>query len=94
ATKVFMALRIVVNSEMESLETGLSKAAAILNKESRLCVISFHSVEDRIVKNKFKDLAKAGTLKIITKKPIQPGEAEMRDNPRSRSAKLRVAEKN
>ncbi len=93
ATKVFMALRIAVNREMESLETGLSKAAIILNKGSRLCAISFHSIEDRIVKNKFKDLAKTGTFKIITKKPIQPGEGEMGGNPRSRSAKMRVAEK-
>jgi 16S rRNA (cytosine1402-N4)-methyltransferase len=93
ATKVFMALRIAVNREIESLEAGLLKVAAVLKKESRLCVIAFHSVEDRVVKNKFKYFARAGTFKIITKKPIQPGEGEMRDNPRSRSAKLRVAEK-
>lgn len=93
ATKVFMALRIAVNREIENLEAGLSRAAVVLNKKSRLCVISFHSVEDRVVKNKFKELAKAEAFKIITKKPIQPGEGEMRNNPRSRSAKLRIAEK-
>lgn len=93
ATKVFMALRIAVNKEIESLEIGISKVAAVLRKESRLCVIAFHSTEDRVVKNKFKSLAKAETFKIITKKPVQPCEGEMRDNPRSRSAKLRVAEK-
>lgn len=93
ATKVFMALRIAVNRELEGLEAGLSKAAAVLKKDSRLCVISFHSAEDRIVKNKFKEFAKIGTFKVITKKPIQPSEDEMRDNPRSRSGKLRVAER-
>jgi len=93
ATKVFMALRIAVNREMESLEIGLSKVAGVLRKDSRLCVISFHSVEDRVVKNRFKEMAKLGILKIITKKPIQTDEEEMRSNPRSRSAKLRVAEK-
>lgn len=93
ATKVFMALRIAVNREIEGLEIGLSKAAAVLKKNSRLCVISFHSVEDRVVKNKFKELSKLGAFRIITKKPVSPGEDEMRNNPRSRSAKLRVAEK-
>ena len=90
ATKVFMALRIAVNGEIESLEMGLSKAVAVLKEDSRLCVISFHSVEDRMVKNKFKELAKTGNFKLITKKPIQPSEGEMESNPRSRSAKLRV----
>jgi 16S rRNA (cytosine1402-N4)-methyltransferase len=93
ATKVFMALRIAVNKEIESLEMGLSKIAAFLRKDSRLCVIAFHSVEDRVVKNKFKEMARTGTIRIITKKPIQPGQGEMEGNPRSRSAKLRVAEK-
>jgi 16S rRNA (cytosine1402-N4)-methyltransferase len=93
ATKVFMALRIVVNKEIESLQTGLAKITPFLNRGSRLCAISFHSIEDRIVKNKFKEFAKAGDLAILTKKPIQPGIEEVRSNLRSRSAKLRVAEK-
>ncbi|MDD5680695.1 MAG: 16S rRNA (cytosine(1402)-N(4))-methyltransferase RsmH [Candidatus Omnitrophica bacterium] len=93
ATKVFMALRMAVNKELEGLETGLLKVAVVLKKDSRLCVIAFHSAEDRVVKNRFKEFAKTGTFKIITKKPIQPSENEVRDNPRSRSAKLRVAEK-
>ena len=93
ATRVFMALRIAVNREIENLEAGLTAITPLLNKDARLCVISFHSIEDRIVKNRFKELAAANELKIITKKPIRPGKPEKERNPRSRSAKLRVGEK-
>ena len=92
ATKVFMALRIAVNKEIESLQAGLTKIVPFLNKDSRICVISFHSIEDRVVKNKFRGFAESGELKIITKKPIRPDSEEIKRNPRSRSAKLRVAE--
>lgn len=87
ATKVFQALRIAVNGELESLRTGLKQAEKILTKEGVLVVISFHSNEDRIVKHFFKD----SHLEIITKKPITPSGEELKNNPRSRSAKLRVA---
>ena len=93
ATQFFQALRIEVNDELGSLREVLPVAVEILAKGGRLAVISFHSLEDRIVKNFFRDLAKEGQLKILTKKPIAPGEAEIKDNPRSRSAKMRVAEK-
>ena len=93
ATKVFMALRIAVNREMESLEAGLARTIPFLNKGSRICVISFHSIEDRIVKNKLRGLAESRDVKIITKKPIRPSREEITNNPRSRSAKLRVAER-
>lgn len=93
ATKVFMALRIAVNNEMENFETGLSKVVPFLKKRARLCVISFHSIEDRAVKNAFKELERLGIFKIITKKPVQPGEEEIMNNPRARSAKLRAAER-
>lgn len=93
ATKVFMALRIAVNEEIESLQAGLEKIIPFLKKDSRICVISFHSIEDRVVKNRFRELANLHQLKIVTKKPIRPDEEEIEKNPRSRSAKLRVAEK-
>lgn len=93
ATKVFMALRIAVNKEIESLQQGLTKTVPLLSKKARICVIAFHSIEDRIVKNKFKEFAGSGELKIITKKPIQTDIGEKKSNPRSRSAKFRVAEK-
>lgn len=93
ATKVFMALRIVVNNEIENLEIGLTKITPFLKKGARICVISFHSIEDRIVKHKFREFAKSHELRIITKKPIRPKTEEIKENPRSRSAKLRVAEK-
>lgn len=93
ATKVFMALRIAVNNEIESLTTGLSTIIPFLSNGSRICVISFHSIEDRVVKNKFREFAESRQLKIITKKPVRPNIEEINNNPRSRSAKLRVAEK-
>jgi len=94
ATRIFQALRIAVNRELEILEESFSKAVSLLNKGGRIAVISFHSLEDRITKHVFKDYASKGVLKIITKKPLVPSESEKEENPASRSAKLRVAQKN
>lgn len=95
ATRVFQALRIAVNDEYGNINSVLPKAIDTLSAGARLAVITFHSGEDRIVKNIFKELAKGDTarIKILTKKPIEPSEAEVAKNPRSRSAKLRVVEK-
>lgn len=93
ATKTFQALRIAVNDELGSLKQGLEDGFELLNDKGRLAVISFHSLEDRFVKNFYKDKQKEGTGKIITKKPLTPSEEELRENPRSRSAKLRIIEK-
>ncbi len=90
ATRTFQALRIAVNEELESLERGLGGALALLNPGGRIAVISFHSLEDRIVKNFFKDKMKEGVGEMIPKKPIVPERAETEENPRSRSAKLRI----
>ena len=90
ATRVFQALRIYVNRELENLETVLSEAGEILNSGGRMAIISFHSLEDRIVKNYFKELEKENKAKILTKKPIIASEEEVRNNPKSRSAKLRA----
>ncbi|HRY36371.1 MAG TPA: 16S rRNA (cytosine(1402)-N(4))-methyltransferase RsmH [Candidatus Magasanikbacteria bacterium] len=92
ATKVFQALRIAVNNELEILKNTLPLAFELLNKGGRLAVISFHSLEDRIVKQFFQSLPYAKS-KIITKKPISASEEEIKINPRARSAKLRVIEK-
>lgn len=93
ATRTFQALRIKVNRELENLKEALPQAVDSLKKGGRICVISYHSLEDRIVKNSFKNFARQGRLKILTKKPITPKEAEIRTNLRSRSAKLRVGER-
>jgi 16S rRNA (cytosine1402-N4)-methyltransferase len=108
ATKTFQALRIAVNEELESLEKVLPQAMAALKSGGRIVIISFHSLEDRIVKDFFRaesrgcicppeiPLCRCGhesSLKIITKKIVLPSEAEIKSNPRSRSAKMRVAEK-
>ena len=93
ATRTFQAFRIAVNRELEALEEALTKAPEFLKNGARICAISFHSLEDRIVKHNFKDNALKGVLKIITKKPLEPTRQEIMDNPRSRSAKLRVAGK-
>lgn len=93
ARKVFQALRISVNDELENLKIGLSAAVKILSKNGKIAVISFHSLEDRIVKNFFKEKAQQEIVRIITKKPVRPIEKEIKNNPKSRSAKLRVAEK-
>jgi len=96
ATKTFQALRIYVNDELGAISEGIAGAWDMLAPGGRIAVITFHSLEDRIVKNLFKDLAKTGEIKsgeIITKKPIAPSRAEVIANPRSRSAKLRILEK-
>lgn len=93
ATRVFQALRIAVNNELENLKTGLSQALEILAPAGRIVVISFHSGEDRIVKNFFRDEAKKGILEILTKKPVTSATEEIKRNPRARSAKLRAAKK-
>lgn len=92
ATKPMLAVRIAVNSELANLETALPKAFDLLPKGGRLVVISFHSGEDRLVKQIFKRLSQWGN--ILTKKPVIPDESELIDNPMARSAKLRAIEKN
>ncbi len=93
ATKTFQALRITVNDELGALREGIKNSLEVLQKGGRLTIITFHSGEDRIVKNLFKDLAKEQEIKIITKKPIAPAEEELENNPKARSAKLRIAQK-
>lgn len=108
ATRTFQALRIYKNNELDNLKIGLDKAIKALKIGGRICVISFHSLEDRIVKDMFRTLEKGcvcppktpkcvcgkkSIVKIITKKPLTPSEEEIKLNPRSRSAKMRVAEK-
>jgi len=91
AVRTFQALRIAVNNELENLKMGLTLALKILAPQGKIIVISFHSLEDRIVKNFFRDNAKQDTLKILTKKPITSSPEEIKNNIRSRSAKLRAA---
>lgn len=91
ATRTFQALRIAANDELESIRKALPQALEILERGGRLAVISFHSLEDRIVKNFLKEKSSTGELTISTKKPIGPGQQEIKNNPRSRSGKLRVA---
>jgi 16S rRNA (cytosine1402-N4)-methyltransferase len=93
ATKTFQALRIEVNKELEQLRAGLDASLKLLKQNGRLCVISYHSLEDRIVKKFLIDNAKKGFVKIITKKPKTPCPEELSLNPSSRSAKLRAAER-
>ena len=108
ATQVFQALRMEVNDELRALEEGLRALTKRLESGARIAVIAFHSLEDRIVKNFFRDRSREWldrpewpeprrnpdfTLRLVTDKPVEPGESEQRNNPRSRSAKLRVAEK-
>ncbi len=93
ATKTFQALRIEVNRELDELQKGLDASVRILKRGGRLCVISYHSLEDRIVKHFIARSSKEGSLKVITKKPLTPGSEEIRSNPSSRSAKLRAAER-
>ena len=90
ATSTFRALRMAVNRELEALESGLKQAVSLISPKGRIVVISFHSLEDRIVKN---FLRENPSLKILTPKPITASEAEITENPRARSGKLRAAEK-
>lgn len=94
ATKTFQALRIAVNEELTALEEGLDKGFKALKPGGRFAVISFHSLEDRIVKNFFRNKAAESRLSLINKKPIVPTESEVKENPRARSAKLRIIKKN
>lgn len=91
ATRTFQALRITVNKELDNLEKGLNEAAKVLDEGGRLCVISFHSLEDRIVKNFFQQ--NKNQFKILTPKPVIPSFPEIKNNLRARSAKLRAGEK-
>lgn len=107
ATKVFQALRIVVNQELDAIERALPTAVDLLRPGGRLAVISFHSLEDRLVKRAFKQLStsvvappgmasieqRRASIRLVNRKPISPNQAELSANPRSRSAKLRVAER-
>ncbi|MEN6615221.1 MAG: 16S rRNA (cytosine(1402)-N(4))-methyltransferase RsmH [Syntrophorhabdus sp.] len=90
ATKTFQALRIAVNDELGNLERGMTSGAELLSTGSRIGVITFHSLEDRMVKEYFRNNA---ALAVLTRKPLRPGLDEIRSNPRSRSAKLRIAQK-
>jgi len=93
ATRTFQAFRIRVNEELENLRRTLETGWKSLKRGGRMCVISFHSLEDRMVKEAFRQLDRDGVMRRITKKPITPSEEEQQRNPRSRSAKLRCAEK-
>jgi len=93
ATRVFQALRIAVNDELHSLETGLRDAISLLERDGTLAVISFHSLEDRIVKRAFLEFAEQGLGVVETGKPLVPGDQEVQENQRARSAKLRIFKK-
>ncbi|PKM92732.1 MAG: 16S rRNA (cytosine(1402)-N(4))-methyltransferase [Elusimicrobia bacterium HGW-Elusimicrobia-4] len=93
ATKTFQALRIAVNNEIENIEKGILSAINLVSAGSRIVVISFHSIEHRLLKNIFKEAAKNNSIKLVEKKPIFPLAFEIAKNPRSRSAQLRVVEK-
>ena len=93
ATRTFQALRIRVNDELGEIQTLLKSAGSLLKPGGRLVLISFHSLEDRLVKDGFKEAKDLGLFEILTKKPVTASDAETRRNPRSRSAKLRAAEK-
>ncbi len=93
ATKTFQALRIAVNDELTVLETFIAQAFEALNVGGKLAIITFHSIEDRIVKHTFRELKQAGVAQLTPKKPISPSREEIIENPRARSAKLRVLTK-
>ena len=93
ATKIFQALRIYVNDELNNLKTGLADAIGLLEEEGRVVIISYHSLEDRIVKNALRNAEKRREIKILTDKIVVPGEKEIEMNPSARSAKLRAAVK-
>jgi len=94
ATRTFQAIRIAVNNELANLKDGLDKVSDYLKLGGRLVVISFHSLEDRIVKRHFKEMVKKNIYVSLTKKPVIPKQAEVEENPRARSAKLRAVVKN
>jgi 16S rRNA (cytosine1402-N4)-methyltransferase len=94
ATLVFQALRIAVNNELQELELGMQRGIDLLSPRGRIAVIAFHRLEDRIVKRTLRKASDQGQITLVTKKPIGPSREEIRNNPRSRSAKLRVGEKN
>jgi 16S rRNA (cytosine1402-N4)-methyltransferase len=93
ATRTFQALRIAVNDELGGLEAALPQGARLLAPRGRFGVISFHSLEDRLVKRAFRRFAAEDGFRVATPKPIRPAEAEMRLNPRARSARFRVLER-
>ena len=93
ATRTFQALRIATNSELTSLSHAIDKGWSRLESKGRIAIISFHSLEDRIVKRAFVSLKEKGQAIIITKKPVLPSEEEVKSNPKARSAKLRIIEK-
>src|SRR5262249_28787604 len=93
ATRSFQAIRIFVNRELDDLKALLAAAPGVLKPGGRLVMISFHSLEDRIVKDALRDGARDGIYKVLTKKPVEAGQEEIDRNPRSRSAKLRAAER-
>jgi 16S rRNA (cytosine1402-N4)-methyltransferase len=93
STRTFQALRIAVNDELGALKEGLEKGWSALRPGGRMAVISFHSLEDRIVKEFFKGRAKEGQGRLLNKKPVTASEQELQGNPRARSAKLRIIEK-
>ncbi len=96
ATRTFQALRIAVNRELEGLETALEAGIGVLKAGGRICVIAFHSLEDRVTKHLFRRLAAPGAVpavSIVTRRPVRPSPEEAARNPRARSAKLRVAER-
>jgi len=93
ATRTFLALRMLVNQELPNLESLLKNAPGFLKPGGRMAVISFQSMEDRLVKQAFRMLEQTGKFRLLTKKPVSPGDAEVLRNPRSRSAKMRVVER-
>jgi 16S rRNA (cytosine1402-N4)-methyltransferase len=93
ATRTFQAMRIAVNRELETLEAVIQKAISVLTKKARIVFISFHSLEDRVVKWSFREAHAQGLIDILTPKPLTPSAQEVQDNPSSRSSKLRVAQK-
>jgi 16S rRNA (cytosine1402-N4)-methyltransferase len=93
ATKTFQALRITVNDELTVLHQFIKDGFVALKPGGRMAIITFHSIEDRVVKHSFRELAQSDTAEVITKRPISPSEEELKANPRSRSAKLRIIKK-
>jgi 16S rRNA (cytosine1402-N4)-methyltransferase len=94
ATKTFQALRIAVNDELKVLEQFIADGFSALKPGGRMAIITFHSIEDRVVKHSFRELAQGEQAELVTKKPISPSEVELKANPRARSAKLRIIKKN